>query len=71
MKVLKKRRGPWTKVVDCQCGARLEVTEDDCKVHDDRDGAAYVFKCPECGKSNWISKTEADRSRPRMSRDDG
>ena len=56
MKVLRKKRRPWVQVFDCvKCDAKLEVSETDCQVRQDRDGMAYEFKCPECGHANWVA----------------
>ena len=56
MRVVKKASGPKTKRFECDgCKARLEVSGSDLTFKsDDRDGAAYTFKCQECKKVNWI-----------------
>lgn len=59
MKVIKRspRSGTKTKRFECDhCEAVLEVGGKDLVFRaDERDGNAYVFKCPECGEENWVA----------------
>ena len=57
MRVVKKAPGPTSKELDCDgCGATLEVEAADLtREFDHRDGNAVTFRCPECGRTNWVS----------------
>ncbi len=57
MRVIKKPVGKTTKQFTCSgCAAGLEVDGKDLKFQNDqRDGAAYTFRCPECKEVNWIA----------------
>lgn len=45
-----------------ECAAVLEVTKADMRFHSDqRDGAAYVLKCPHCQTETWIDVTALEK----------
>jgi len=60
MKVLEEPtyKGPRSYTFRCKntrCGAKLQATEDEGKIHyDQRDGDSYEFHCVCCGHANYI-----------------
>lgn len=66
VEVLKKGHALNPKVdVQCtNCAAQLRYDKSEGRrVSDQRDGDAYVFKCPECHHDNWIDASLVDRRR--------
>lgn len=57
MKILSEPSKKWTHETACQtCNTRLELEMEDFSrtVYDQRDGDAAIFKCPTCGRENWV-----------------
>jgi len=58
MKIIRsgKNRKPKSHTVTCQCGCKFSFTAADARwVSDQRDGDAYVVKCPECKTERWVA----------------
>ena len=50
-----KNRKKKSHAVECNCGCKFSFTADDARwVSDQRDGDAYVVKCPECKTEHWV-----------------
>ena len=50
-----KNRKPKSHTVECQCRCKYSFTAEDARwVSDQRDGDAYVVKCPECKTEHWV-----------------
>ena len=58
MKIIKsgKTKKPKPTTAECMdCDCKFSFTKDEARfVSDQRDGNAYVVKCPECKHENWI-----------------
>lgn len=56
MKILKTGIKPPKEVaVRCRCNCEFQFAASEAKfVPDQRDGDAYVIKCPECKFENWV-----------------
>lgn len=61
--VLKRKKVKNTVEFECRgCEATLRANKSEGKrVGDQRDGDAYVFKCPDCGRDTWIDAQLVDR----------
>lgn len=58
MKILKSGTKNKAKEIttDCRCGCKFRFNVSEARFESDqRDGDAYVIKCPECQHENWIS----------------
>jgi predicted RNA-binding Zn-ribbon protein involved in translation (DUF1610 family) len=59
VKVIVRRgsRAKWKRRCECdKCGSTLEVVFADLKlVVDVREGDAYTFQCPVCGRQTWLA----------------
>jgi hypothetical protein len=58
MRIIKsgKRKLPKSAITSCDCGCKFGFTADEARfVSDQRDGDAYVAKCPECRADNWVA----------------
>jgi predicted SprT family Zn-dependent metalloprotease len=45
----------------CKCGARLLYEKSEGRFVNDRDGDAYVFRCPCCRGEIWLAASVVDR----------
>jgi len=57
MKTIKSGKTKKSKPTTCKCncGCKFSFAKNEARfVHDQRDGDAYVVKCPECSLENWI-----------------
>lgn len=57
MKIIKSGRTKKPKEVTTECDGcdcKFRFAENEAKFTSDRDGAAYVVKCPECSRENWV-----------------
>lgn len=58
MKIL--RSGTTKKIksttIECiHCDCKFSFTKDEAEyISDQRDGNAYIVKCPECNRENWV-----------------
>jgi hypothetical protein len=51
-----KNRKIKSHAVNCGCGCHFSFTAEDARyVNDQRDGDAYVVKCPECKQVHWVA----------------
>lgn len=61
MKILRsgKTGKPKSHTISCDCGCLFSCTRDDARNHVayDRDGTAYIIKCPECKEDHWVDAT--------------
>lgn len=58
MKIIKsgKTKKPKELTTDCNCGCKFRFAQNEAKfVSDQREGDAYVVKCPECSREKWIA----------------
>jgi hypothetical protein len=57
MKIIRsaKNKKPKETTAECSCGCKFHFAASEARyVSDQRDGDAYVVKCPECSRENWI-----------------
>lgn len=59
MKIIKSGKTKNKEVITtCDCGCKFQFTANEARyVSDFRDGDAYVAKCPECKRENWVNAT--------------
>ena len=58
MKIIKsgETKKPKEVTTDCRCGCKFRFAASEARfVGDQRDGDAYVVKCPECKAENWVA----------------
>jgi uncharacterized protein with PIN domain len=48
---------PWTHestCMECRTRVELEISDFTERLSDQRDGTAVAYKCPTCGRKNWV-----------------